>query len=156
MKGTQVPEEFDLSMKFGEAEFSASGPSELVLDAFEEFKSLIEKVPASATQGAGDRSAATALGEKPPFAVFMKRPWPNQGAKATAIFTWAKKFDGKDRLRPSEMATYWKKFDKKPGNPTMACQGAEQKGWLESLGNGYYAVTGHGENMVEETPPSAG
>ena len=82
MKGTQVPEEFDLSMKFGEAEFSASGPSELVLDAFEEFKSLIEKVPASATQGAGDRSAATALGEKPPFAVFMKRPWPNQGANA--------------------------------------------------------------------------
>jgi hypothetical protein len=147
-----VADNFELSLRFGEAQFSASGPSDLVLEAFEEFKTLMDKAPAAAQVGGRNDAGPVDLGPKPPFAIFMKRDWPNHAAKATAIFTWAKRYDGKDRLRPSEMSTYWKRFDKKPGNPTMACQGAEQKGWLESLGNGNYAVTGHGENMVDEMP----
>jgi hypothetical protein len=148
-----VTDNFDLSLKFGDAQFSASGPSELVLDALGEFKAMMEKSPPS-TRPVEDRNAEVSndFGPKPPFPIFMKREWPNQAAKAAAIFTWAKRYDDKDRLRPSEMSTYWKKFDKKPGNPTMACQNAEQKGWLENVGNGNYAVTGHGENMVDGTP----
>jgi hypothetical protein len=150
-----MSDNFDLSLRFGESRFSASGPSELVLDALEEFKALLEKAPDEPQTSPGSGGGSGDLGSKPPFAIFMKRDWPNHAAKATAIFTWAKLYDGKDRLKPSEMSTYWKRFDKKPGNPTMACQGAEQKGWLESLGNGNYAVTGHGENMVNEMPASA-
>lgn len=146
-----MADNFDLSLKFGEAEFTASGPSELVLEAFEEFKALMEKAPAAAQAKVDEASVSATLGARPPFAIFMKRDWPNHAAKAAAIYTWAKRHDGKNRLRPSEMSTYWKRFDKKPGNPTMACQNAEQKGWLESLGGGNYAVTGHGENMVDET-----
>lgn len=147
--------DFDLAVKFGDAEFKASGSSELVMQAFNDFKSLLDDpvVGAHASQAPTAASSSADSKSKPPFAVFMKREWPNQAAKATAIFTWAKRYDGRDRLKPGEMAGYWKRFDKKPGNPTMACQGAEKKGWLEQLGNGFYAVTGHGENMVEDTSP---
>lgn len=148
-------------MKFGAAEFAASGPSGLVLDAVKEFKSLLDETTpehidekGGSTGAVRDDGAATG-GGKIPFALFMKRDWPNQAAQATAIFTWAKRYDGKDRLKPGEMSVYWKKIDKKPGNPTMACQGAEKKGWLESVGNGYYALLGHGENMVEAMPSLA-
>lgn len=80
----------------------------------------------------------------------MKHTWENQAARATAIVTWAKRYDNKESLRPTEMAAYWKKSGtKKPANPAAACIAAEQKGWLEKHAGGY-AVVGHGEQMVDQ------
>ena len=145
--------EFDLSMRLGDAEFKAAGSPELVKEALDEFKALLDHTPVTRqpAQEAAQPTASGGQGSKPPFAIFMKRNWPNQAATATAVLTWAKRHDGKDRLKPGEMAEYWKRFGKKPGNPTFPCQSAEKKGWLEQLGGGYYAVTGHGEAMVDET-----
>jgi hypothetical protein len=158
------PPVFELRVRLGDSEFSSVGAAELVREAFEEFKTLLDSRPAvvsTATAAAPPRaSLGPAVVSSPevtgrvPFAVFMGRDWRNQAAKATAIYTWALRHDGRDKLKPGEMAALWKRIDKRPGNPTMACQRAERQGWLEALGGGFYAVTGHGENMVANTPPA--
>lgn len=126
------------------------------MKAFAEFRSLLSEghVTARATSGAKSakkEKGATDSSDKVPFAIYMKAGWESQPARATAIITWAKRYDGRPSLRPSEMAKYWKKSgSKKPGNPGQACITAEQKGWLEKESGGSYAVVGHGEEMVDQ------
>lgn len=140
-------------VRVGDIEVCASGAPSDVRGVLDEFKGALH---ASGEQRVRSRQPTpdgpVETRERVPFAVFMKRDWPNQAARAAAIFTWVRRYEGKDRLKPGEMAAYWKRVDKRPGNPTMACQNAEKKGWLESVGGGYYAVVGHGEAMVDATP----
>lgn len=157
----------DLSITVGDATFQASGPADLVMQALAEF----DKLAASSrhrgagadptSKGTGGRRAGgpsggeAPTGDKVPFGVFMKRKFPNQHAMAAAIFTWAKRYDDRKTLKPGEMETYWKKVAKKPGNTTQVCLNAEKQGWLENVGGGQYAVTGHGEKMVDKLPERA-
>jgi hypothetical protein len=153
---------FELNITVGDSSFQASGEADLVMKALAEFKTLVADTPAPKRKpvekapppggGQGTGAGGAGSGEKVPIAIFLRRSWPNQAAQATAIFAWAKRFDGKEKLKPGEMEAYWKKVAKKPGNPTAVCQRAEKEGWLSAEGGGYYSITGHGETMVENTP----
>jgi hypothetical protein len=125
------------------------------MKAFSEFRALLSsdgvgRKASSGAKGLGKSKDGAKSEEKVPLAGFMKHSWDSQPARATAIITWAKRFDGKSSLKPGEMATYWKKSGpKKPANPSQVCIDAEKKGWIESVG-GNYSVVGHGEQMVDE------
>jgi hypothetical protein len=156
----------NLSITIGGSSFSGAGPADQVTAAMDKFTDLLAaqgsepppRPPATdekdeTSDPPGDKPAPPAgVGEKVPFGVFMKRKFPNQHATAAAIFTWAKRYDGKESMKPGEMETYWKKVLKKPGNPTAVCQNAEKQGWLENVGGGQYAITGHGEKSVDRLP----
>jgi len=151
-----MAESLDLDITLGDAQFVASGPSSTVMKAFAEFRELLshdhpDRKSGAKSKASGKGKEASSSGEKIPFAVFMKHAWENQAARATAIVTWAKRYDNKDALKPGEMATYWKKGGtKKPANPGQVCINAERKGWLEKQSGGGYAVVGHGEQMVDQ------
>jgi hypothetical protein len=112
----------------------------------------VTTTPTQSPSPAGKLDGALATGTRVPLGIFMKRRFPNQHATAAAILTWAKRHDGKNSLKPGEMETYWKKVLKKPGNSAQICQNAEKQGWLDNVGGGAYAVTGHGESMVDKLP----
>ncbi|HEX2058003.1 MAG TPA: hypothetical protein VHI71_06500 [Actinomycetota bacterium] len=166
---SEEAERLELTITLNGASFSGAGSADRVTAALERFAELVaehratppsppeaeerpEKETAADGKSAGGTSGTSGSGTKVPFGVFMKRKFPNQHATATAIFTWAKRHDGKDSMKPGEMQTYWKKVLKKAGNPTQVCQNAEKQGWLENVGGGAYAVTGHGEQMVDKLP----
>ena len=154
--------QFDLSITLGDATFQASGESTLVMKALGEFKALVEAGPKPRRQAApkngrpDDASGGEAADISEPLAVFAKRNWSNQAAKATAIVMWAKKNENKNALKPSEIETRWRKTSGKvPANLPQVCKTAETSGWLHNEGKGQYAVTGHGEEMVNATAKSA-
>jgi len=126
------------------------------MKALAEFREMLSHDHSERRSGAKPKGSSkardeSATGDKIPFAVFMKHTWESQPARATAVLTWAKRYDGKESLKPAEMATYWKKSGaRKPANPSQVCSIAEQKGWLEKQADGSYAVVGHGEEMVDQ------
>jgi hypothetical protein len=153
--------DFELSIRVGDASFRSSGDRDAVMEAFAEFKTLMKDVPAtkrkvpptSDTDTSEDDVRDMTEVKGSPLAVFVKRTWPNQAAKATAIVLWARENDNKSALSPSEIATYWRKTPgKAPANPAYVCQSAETQGWLHNEGRGQYSVTGHGVEMIEGTP----
>jgi hypothetical protein len=160
-------ETFNLSISLGESSFTASGSPELVLSAWNEFKTMVQEPPPAQDTtngkkrerdpGSGDKRAAGRRNEdgadRVPLPVFMKsRKWDNMAEYATGIFVWAKRHDDKEQMKPGDMVTYWKKVAKKPGRPANVCAAAAREGWLESAGSGNYAVVGHGEQMVDNKP----
>jgi hypothetical protein len=163
-----VPEnnsDFQLSITIGDASFQATGEAELVMQALAEFKTLAEtatplkrqrsakeKTSADDTSDGGDGAGDTSQ----PLPVFVKRNWPSQSAKATAIVMWARDNDNKASLAPSEVEDYWRKTPGKvPTNPPAVCKGGQKQGWLHNEGKGHYSLTGHGEDMVKATPTQA-
>jgi hypothetical protein len=164
-KEEPMTDSLTLSITIGDTSFEAGGPPDLVMRALSEFEKManghtseprhrngVEQKGAPAKRSA---SPADNSGDKIPFGVFMQRKFNNQADRATAIFVWAKRNGGKDMLKPGEMGTLWKKIAKKPSNPTAVCQRAEKQGWLEGVGGGAYAVTGHGEKMVDKLPQAS-
>lgn len=149
-----------MRLAIGDASFEAAGDSEAVMRAFEDFKILAmarstpsPKGPASAARnnGGGDHSNSDM-----PLAVFVKRAFSSQAAKATAIVMWARDHEGKSALKPSDIEAHWRKTTGKvPANPSQVCATAVTHGWLHNEGGGMYSVTGHGEALVSSTPAAA-
>jgi hypothetical protein len=156
--------ELELNISVGDGTFQATGDAEVVMKALAEFKTLIEAAPRARRPPAKDKEPGDrqppANGDNEdsgdtgkPLAVFVKRNWPNQAAKATAIVMWARDNGSKDGLKPSEIEAHWRKTSGKvPANPSQVCLTAETQGWLHNEGKGVYSVTGHGEDMVKSTP----
>jgi len=57
---------FELSIEIGEARFAASGPSDLVLKAFDEFKDLLDADAPKAAQTSGKQSQSGASTKRTP------------------------------------------------------------------------------------------
>jgi hypothetical protein len=149
----------DLNITVGDSVFHAQGEAQDVMKALGEFKALLEGAPKPRRQQAPpdekqEGNGGGAPGTDQPLSVFVKRNWPGQAEKATAIVMWATHHDNKDALKPGEIEDYWRKTSgiKVPANSTAACQAAEKKGWLHNEGGGRYSVNGHGEEMVNSTP----
>ena len=155
--------QFDLSITVGDATFTASGPSTLVMKALDEFKGLVATPPPrrqqreKADEAKGDTSVGDGTGAIPgidkPLSVFVKRTWANQAAKATAIVLWARERDKKPSLKPGEIEDYWRKTPGKAvKNPAQVCSDAVKKGWLHGEGRGSYSVTQPGIDVVNAVP----
>lgn len=158
-----MDDRFELSVEVGDVTFRAAGDTRSVMEAFSEFKKIESwtrasesRLPSSTgTDGAPGESDALELSDVP-LAVFVKRAWPSQAGKATAIVMWAKHREGRSGLKPGEIETYWRRTPgKTPANPSQVCANAVSQGWLYAEGNGVYSVTGHGEAMVASTPQPA-
>jgi hypothetical protein len=151
----------DLNISVGDSAFHAQGEADVVMKALAEFKALVEAAPktkrqvASSEEKQDGKDDGGASGTDQPLSVFVKRSWPGQAEKATAIVMWAKHHENKDALKPSEIEDYWRKTPGKvPANMTAACKAAEKQGWLHNEGGGRYSITGHGEEMVNGTTKS--
>lgn len=149
--------DFDLKITVGDASFEAAGDAERVMAALAEFKALVEAGDRpkrqSATKEKEHKDETGGTGKVQPLAVFVKRAWKDQASKYTAIVMWARDNDAKLSLSPGEIDKYWKKTPgKAPTNPSQTCKSAESKGWLQKIGHGKWAITGHGEEMVNTTP----
>jgi hypothetical protein len=149
----------DLKITLGDATFEAAGDAGTVMKALGEFKALVESgerpkrhAPARDKEPKGEEDGGPAKGQ--PLPVFVRRNWPDQASKYTAIVLWARENESKPSLTGAEIDKYWKKTPgKAPVNPSQTCKNAESKGWLQKVG-GKWEITGHGEEMVNKTPMS--
>lgn len=145
--------DFTLSITLGDASFSASGDSQLVLDAFAEFKELArsapkrrntppqhdqsvdkaDEVPASDTGGASDEDLPL-----PAFLATLKLSGNTQ--IGTAILDWSKRYANKDTLTSAELYDLWGSTSYKPpsrvANLTRDMKKAGQQGWIKVSGKG--------------------
>jgi len=135
---------FELSVSIGGDSFSASGKHDLVLKAFEDFKTLTgrsgdpapTKPRGSARKtksNSGGASSSTADGLLLPAFVKSIKLAGNK-EKATAILAWAAE-NGKDRLTTNEVENLWKKTHfKVASNLSRDLGAAAKEGWIELEG----------------------
>jgi hypothetical protein len=131
--------QFQLSVSLGGDSFSACGKHDLVLKAFEDFKeltgqardSLPSKGRGSATKTKPATGAANAsLGGLPLPAYVKSLKLAGNKERATAILVWAAE-NGKDRLKTTEIESYWKTTHfKRPGNLGRDLGLAAKEGWI--------------------------
>jgi hypothetical protein len=153
-------ERFELNLTAGDVSFHATGEAAAVMKAFAEFKNFANAQPRSRTTAssavANGPEAASDVISDVPLPIFVKRSWPSQAAKATAIVMWAKYREDRAGLKPGDIEAYWRRTPgKAPANPSQVCASAVAQGWLHSEGSAVYSVTGHGEAMVNATPQSS-
>lgn len=163
-------------MTVGNAAFSASGETQVVLDAYADFKKYLEAAPTVAaadtrppSEGAAGEHPAeqsepvgtseppaevkspTALPLKPYLARLKLR---GNKEKATAIIAWSAESGQKAALTLAEIEQLWKKTPfKAPSNLPRDVRNAEAEGWLESQGKAgspdtTYSINGYGEGIV--------
>jgi hypothetical protein len=155
----QGGKELEVSVRFGDATFTASGPADLVMRALGDFREMVAATPPKPERRAKgdelkvDSDSAEVPSIDKPLATFVRRNWSNQAAKATAIVLWARERDEKAALKPSEVESYWRKTSGSAvKNPSQVCADAVKKGWLHNEGNGTYSVTQPGVDAVTATP----
>lgn len=158
-------------MSNGSWAFSASGETQVVLDAYEDFKQSVVfsstpekdlKPQTSASKSdeiPGPVKNATTLPLKP----YLKRlKLGTNKEKATAIIAWAGEHGYETPLTIAEIEKLWKKTPfKAPSNLRRDVRDAEHEGWLDTEGKSgspdkTYRINGYGENAVagwvDETP----
>jgi hypothetical protein len=137
---------FALSVTLGEHSFSASGKSDLVLKAFEDFKVLTGRGDAP---DAGGQKGATASKAKPPkvpkspgnmtLPAFLARLTLKGGVQiGTAIVVWSAQHNDKNKLSSTEVQALWKqtkyKLPSNLGNLTRDLNKAVKQGLLRKEG----------------------
>ena len=162
---------FTLSVTLGEHSFSASGKSDLVLKAFEDFKALTgrDDVVDAAEQ------KSTAVGKAKPQKVpkspgnltlpaFLARLTLKGGVQiGTAIVVWSAQHNDKNKLSSTEVRALWKqtkyKLPSNLGNLTRDLNKAVKQGLLRREGEHksqvFYADT-YEQHQVEAWATSDG
>lgn len=160
-------------MTIGNASFSASGQTQVVLDAYADFKELIgpdgalspdppstktarSRQPSSRTTPEPE-STVTSEEVKAPTSLPLK-PYlgrlklPGNKEKATAVLAWSAESGGEAQLTIAEIEALMKKGGfKAPKNLSRDVRKAETEGWLDSTGTGPSAkffINGYGEGIV--------
>jgi hypothetical protein len=158
---------FVLAVTLGQDSFSASGKHDLVLRAFEDFKTLTGRgTPASPvppaskagkTSGTKSQAAtsATAAADGLPLQGYLAGlDLPTNIERATAILIWSADHGGKERLSAAEIKSLWAKTHfKTPGNLSRDLGVAAKNGWIVPEGNGtarVYFVQGFGKKAASE------
>jgi hypothetical protein len=159
--------QLDLSVSNGTWTFSAAGETQVVLDAYEDFKQSVmssstpeknakPKSPASTDVGKASKAPepvknATTLPLKP----YLKRlKLGSNKEKATAIIAWAGESGHETPLTIAEIEKLWKKTPfKAASNLRRDVRDAENEGWLDSEGKSgspdkTYSINGYGEDIV--------
>jgi len=160
------PGAFELSITIGDASFSASGPSDLVLSSFAEFKELVAsgakppaRTPKPAAVSADNQNAPDGTVETRQVTTRALKPFLGEHTlkgnkeKITAILAWSAERDGeKDKLSRDELKTLWKQTGKVPAGFSRDLRAAEVEGWIESEGKGqgtvFFIAPVHGEDTV--------
>jgi hypothetical protein len=149
---------FNLSVTIGDATFTASGAPDLVMQAFGDFKTLLESPPAGSTRKSPAKTPKHTDGEAPTGpkqSEATDKPLPRVVAGltgnatiATAIVAWAADHESKPSLTVQDIERYWRRTDLKvPRNPHRDVESAAKRGWLHREDNSY-SVTGFGRTEV--------
>jgi hypothetical protein len=160
------PETFELAVSFGDASFSASGKTGMVLDAYADFKDLLQvraaasgtlkteridepEQPDAAKSPSGNVKAPTDLPLKPYVGQFKL---PGNKEKATAVLAWSAESGAETALTVTEIETLMKKGGfKAPANLARDLRQAEGEGWIDSSGSGRsskFSINGYGEGVL--------
>ncbi|MGE5282228.1 MAG: hypothetical protein ACM3N0_07905 [Chloroflexota bacterium] len=137
---------FTLSVTLGEHSFSASGKSNLVFKAFEDFKVLAGQGDApddAERKGATAGKTKPSKVPKPPgnmtLPAFLARLTLKGGAQiGTAIVVWSAQHSDKNKLTPAEIQALWKqtkyKLPSNRGNLSRDLNKAVKQGLLRKEG----------------------
>ncbi|MBS1895557.1 MAG: hypothetical protein JST59_30015 [Actinobacteria bacterium] len=157
---------FELAVTFGDASFSARGNTSTVLDAYADFKDLLQvrtgapRKPAAERDDEPDRSGAdkapmddvkapTNLPLKPYLGQFGL---PGNKEKATAVLAWSAESGAEVALTIDEVESLMKKGGfKAPANLGRDLRQAESEGWIDSSGPGRsskFSINGYGEGVL--------
>ena len=163
---------FTLDVAVGQANFSASGESDDVLRAFEDFQELIKR-PVE-LQFPEDNKGTTEVGrdeerpttvseveqanalteEKVPLRVFLdSKKLPRGNAIiGLGITIWAKRYENVQEIDVDIVKTYWRDSGRKiPANISRDLGTAATEGWLERLPTkGQFSATSYGEKHFDE------
>jgi hypothetical protein len=150
---------FNLSVTIGDAAFTASGAPDLVMQAFGDFKLLVESPRAKRTVQERDKEQPDAADGEAPTGPKQSeatdKPLPQVVAAikgnakvATAIVAWAADHEDKSSLTVSEIKGYWRRTNLRvPANPNRDVEKAAKEGWLHR-DDSNYTVTGFGRTEV--------
>jgi hypothetical protein len=167
---TEQSGNLNLSVSIGSASFSASGDKQVVLDAYEDFKALLESLPVPAPTREAPASPAPDAGAAPPdgaAVASVKSPTSlplkpylegltlkGNKEKATAIVAWSAESGEKAALTVTDVEKLWKKTPfRAPANLPRDLRKAEAEGWIERQGKdgspeATYSINGYGEGIV--------
>ncbi len=165
--------QLELSVSIASASFSATGDTQIVLDAYADFKELLRSgVPTVASgdqiceepttenraqpreqehPAATEVKAPTSLPLKPYLARLRLR---GNKHKAAALLAWSAESGEKAELTASEIEQLWRRSPfKVPKNVPRDVRAAEAEGWLDSAGkenspSTTYRINGFGEGIV--------
>jgi hypothetical protein len=163
----------ELSVTLGEASFSASGDTEVVLKTFADFKEWATASP-SESPGTPKRTKPKFEGgnggdpgkdEKPVLAAKTSLPLKpyvdrftlkNNRMKGTAILAWSAESGGKAQLTAAGVLDLWKKTGFRApsnlGNLGRDLRDAATEGWLDLHGTGRdqtFSINTYGEGIVQ-------
>lgn len=152
----------DLFITVGDATFHATGPPELVMQAFAEFKVLTAIAPPGKPKpqskedtpedddGARAIAPQTSVASKVPLPKFLESDEIKANpAIATAIVVWAADHEGKPSLTTREIERYWKDTRLKvPGNTSRDIGVAMKNGWLIKSDGNTYSASGYGRQAI--------
>lgn len=144
----------ELSITLGDATFTASGSSDIVMSALSEFKAMLGDVPRAKRDArkthAGAEEPSGGGEKKVVLPLFVKERNPKGNPlTATAIVAWAQIYgDRADGITAAEALKLWKTTSMKPpGNLSRDMASAAKEGLLEKKGT-TYTVTGHGKTQL--------
>lgn len=157
----------ELSVTVGDAAFSASGETAVVLETYADFKKLLGgprpvHPPKRGTTApefeAGSDDAPPAAPERHtnlPLKPYLEQfKLKGNKEKATAILAWSAESGEKTALTVSEVEKLWKRTPfKLPTKLARDLRAAEGEGWLDSQGksgspNATFSINGYGEGIV--------
>lgn len=165
---TSYSGEFALSITLKDAAFSAHGDASTVLDAYEDFKSLLSMspqadggTPETESQDKASKASSSGFDGSVPHTDLPLKPFLSEHnlkgnkEKATAIVAWSGGSGNEASLAVADIEKLWKKTSfKAPKNLARDIRKAEAEGWLHRDGkagspDATFTLTGYGQQIVE-------
>jgi hypothetical protein len=144
----------ELSITLGDATFTASGSSDIVMSALTEFKAMLGDTPSAKREARKPHTEGEETNgkqeKKTVLPLFIKDRNPKGNPlTATAIVAWAQLHgDRPDGITAAEALKLWKTTSMKPpGNLSRDMASAAKDGLLEKKGP-TYTTTGHGKTQL--------